>query len=113
MPFLDPADMLQGNPLPGWSGRFFHSENNTFALWDIAADAMPLHEHRHSQEEVWNVVEGELLLTINGEERPLAAGGSAVVPPDTPHSARAISACRAVVVDHPVRQQLPGVAATR
>jgi mannose-6-phosphate isomerase-like protein (cupin superfamily) len=74
---------------------------------------MPLHEHHHLQEEVWNVVEGEFLLTINGEERTVGPGGSAVIPPDTPHSARVISACRALVVDHPVRQQLPGGTATR
>jgi mannose-6-phosphate isomerase-like protein (cupin superfamily) len=104
--------MLPGTPLPGWSRRFFHSESNTFALWDIAAGAMPLHEHRHPQEEVWNVVEGELLLTINGDERQLTVGCSAVVPPDTPHSARVVFACRALVVDHPVRQQLRGVTAT-
>jgi mannose-6-phosphate isomerase-like protein (cupin superfamily) len=109
VPFLDPKVMLHGRPLPGWSGRFFHSENNTFALWDIAADAAPLHEHHHPEEEVWNVVEGELLLTIDGDERPLGPGSGAIVPPGTPHSARVTTACRAVVVDHPVRRHLPGV----
>jgi mannose-6-phosphate isomerase-like protein (cupin superfamily) len=103
--------MFHGNPLPGWSGHFFHSENNTFALWDIAADAMPLHQHHHPQEEVWTVVDGELLLTIDGDERSLGPGYGAVVPADTPHSARVTAACRAVVVDHPVRSQLPGVSA--
>ena len=45
MPFLRPSDMLAGRPLPGWSGRFLHSDNMTFAHYDIAADAAPLHEH--------------------------------------------------------------------
>lgn len=39
--------MLQGMPLHGWSGRFFHAQNMTFALWDIEADAHDLHEHHH------------------------------------------------------------------
>jgi hypothetical protein len=53
--------MLGGSPLAGWSGRFFHSENMTFGHWEIAEGAADLHEHEHPQEEVWNVVEGEIL----------------------------------------------------
>ena len=44
MPFIDASDMLHGAPLPGWSGRFFHSEHMTFAHWDVAVDAVDLHE---------------------------------------------------------------------
>ena len=83
--------MLAGEPLPGWSGRFLHSANMTFAHYDIAAGAAPLHEHQHEQEEVWHIIEGE--------ERVLGAGCIAVVPPDTPHSVRPLGACRAVTAD--------------
>jgi hypothetical protein len=41
MPFVDPAEMMNGSPLTGWTGRFFHSENMTFAHWEIAPDAAP------------------------------------------------------------------------
>ncbi len=82
MPFVRPSDMLSGTPLPGWSGRFLHSANMTFAHYDIAADAAPLHEHHHEQEEVWHVVDGEIALTIEGEEQVLTAGCVAVVPPE-------------------------------
>ena len=108
MPFIDADEMLHGAPLHGWSGRFFHSENMTFALWDIAADAAALHEHDHTQEEVWNVIEGELTLVVGDEERRLGPGSAAVVPPNTPHSAVAVGACRVIVTDYPVRDQLPG-----
>jgi mannose-6-phosphate isomerase-like protein (cupin superfamily) len=108
MPFVDPREMLAAEPLPGWHGRFFHSENMTFAHYDIAADAAPLPEHRHDQEEVWNVVEGELQISIDGVEHSLGPGCVAVVPPNTRHSAQALSACRAIVADYPVRLQLPG-----
>jgi mannose-6-phosphate isomerase-like protein (cupin superfamily) len=109
VPFVDPTEMLRGEPVPGWTGHFFHSENMTFLLWDVAADASPLDEHHHAQEEVWNVVEGKLLLTIAGEERLVGPGGAAVVPPGTGHSARVVSASRAVVAYFPLRLQLPGV----
>jgi mannose-6-phosphate isomerase-like protein (cupin superfamily) len=108
MPILGPDDMISGEPLPGWNGRFFHAENMTFAHYEIAAGAPALHEHHHLQEEVWNVVEGEIALSIGGHEHSLRAGDVAIIPPDTPHSARVIGACRVVVTDHPRRDELPG-----
>jgi mannose-6-phosphate isomerase-like protein (cupin superfamily) len=108
-PFLEPSDMIHGAPLPGWTGRFFHSEHMTFAHWDIAADAADLHEHAHPEEEVWNVVEGEVVLVIDGHARTLGSGAAAVVPPQIPHSARVTGTCRAIVTDYPLRHELPGV----
>ena len=97
------SEMIQGNPLPGWSGRFFHSQNMTFAHWDIKSTAADLHEHQHLQEEVWNVVEGELVLVISGEEWHLGASDVAVVPPETPHAVRIVGSCRAIIADYPAR----------
>jgi quercetin dioxygenase-like cupin family protein len=36
----------------------------------------------HAQEEVWNVVSGEIVLVIDGHEHRLEAGDAAIVPPD-------------------------------
>lgn len=108
MPLVDSSELPSLERLPGWTGRVFHSENMTFAYWDIAEDAVPLHEHRHPQEEVWHVVEGKLALTIDGVEHIASPGCAAIVPPDTPHSARALSACRAIVVDYPIRDEVGG-----
>src|SRR5881398_3568690 len=105
MPFIDASEMLQGAPLPGWSGRFFHSANMTFAHWDIAADAVDLHEHSHLQEEVWNIVEGNVVLVVDGVERALGAGAAAVVASNVPHSAKVVGRCRAIVTDYPRREQ--------
>jgi unsaturated pyranuronate lyase len=109
VPFIEPKEMRHGAPLPGWSGRFFHSANMTFAHWEISPDAADLHEHHHPQEEVWNVVEGEIVLRIDGDERRLGPGTAAVVPPNVAHSAKPVGSCRVVVTDYPVRLQLPGV----
>jgi mannose-6-phosphate isomerase-like protein (cupin superfamily) len=103
MPFVDSAELSTWERLPGWTSRVFHSDSMTFAYYEIAADAVPLHEHHHPQEEVWNVIEGKLAVTIDGVEQVAGPGCAAVVPPDTPHSARALGACRAIVVDYPLR----------
>ena len=81
----------------------------TFARWTISADAHDLHEHQHEQEEVWNIVEGSILLIVDGSEREMVAGSAAVVPPNTPHSVRIIGPAEIVVADFPVRRDLPGV----
>jgi uncharacterized protein YjlB len=109
MPFVDPAEMLSGSPLRGWFGRFFHSDNMTFAHWNIDRDAADLHEHHHPEEEVWNVVEGEAVLVVGGEQRRLGPGQVAIVPSNTPHSVKVVGPCRAVIVDYPIRRDLPGV----
>lgn len=87
----------------------FHSEHMTFAHWDIAAGAADLHEHHHPQEEVWHIVDGEIVLEVDGVARRLSAGSAVVIPANTPHAAKPRGACRVVVADYPVRDQLPGV----
>jgi quercetin dioxygenase-like cupin family protein len=85
----------------------------TFAHYDIDAGAAPLHEHQHEQEEVWHIVEGEVALSIAGEEQVLSAGSVAIVPPHTPHGVRPLAACRAIIADYPLRPRLPGRADTQ
>ena len=53
---------------PGFHGRFVHSAAMTFAWWTIDEGAeVPEHEHPHEQ--VVNVLEGELALTVDGTEQ--------------------------------------------
>jgi len=86
MPFLDTNTLPQDERRPGWLGRYFHSPTLTFAHWDFKAGA-DIHAHSHEQEEVWQVIEGELEVTIGGETRVAGPGMVAVVPPHTGHSA--------------------------
>jgi len=112
MALVDSQDLDPWERLPGWTGRFFDTEYMTFALYEIAADAVPLHEHHHPQEEVWNVVEGEVAVIVGGIQHIAGPGCAVVVPSNTPHSATAHGACRVLVVDSPVRDDgRPGSAA--
>ena len=101
--------MLRSKPLPGWTGAFFHSKSMTFGLWEIAADADELHEHSHPQEEVWNVAEGRIAITVDRHEQLVEQGSAVVIPANVPHSAKPLGHCRAIVVDCPVRRDLPGL----
>jgi quercetin dioxygenase-like cupin family protein len=107
MPFIDTRELRSREPLPGWEGRYFHSQSMTFGYYRVAAGAT-IHEHHHENEEVWHVIEGELEVTIGGEMRIAGPGCVAVVPPNTPHAVRALTDGRSIVVDHPLRRQVGG-----
>ncbi len=107
MPFIDTRELKTIERLPGWKGRYFDSNNMTFGHYVFESGAT-IHEHSHLNEEVWNVVEGQLEVTIGGEARIAGPGCVAIVPPNTLHSVRAISDGRAIVVDHPLRAEMGG-----
>jgi quercetin dioxygenase-like cupin family protein len=102
MSLVDTSTLRLIERLPGWRARIFNSASMTFAHYEFDAGST-IHEHRHEQEEVWNVIEGELELTIDGVVRRAGPGLVAIVPPNTPHSVRALSDGRAIIVDHPLR----------
>jgi quercetin dioxygenase-like cupin family protein len=107
MPFIDPSALEVWEPLPGWKGRFFHSDNMTFAYYSVSAGSS-IHEHSHPQEEVWNVIEGEFAVTIDGATQVAMPGSAAVVPSNTMHSAKALTDGRVIVVDYPLRHMAGG-----
>ena len=102
MPIIDTHKLPVLDKRPGWRGRLFHSPSMTFAHWDFDAGST-IHEHFHEQEEVWHVLEGELEVTIDGAAHVAGPGMVAIVPAETPHSVRAISNGKAIVVDYPLR----------
>jgi quercetin dioxygenase-like cupin family protein len=75
----------------------------TFAHYDFKRGSS-IHEHSHPQEEVYEVIEGELELTIDGATQIARAGLVAIVPSNVLHSVKALTAGRAIIVDYPVRR---------
>ena len=104
MPFVDLAGLKVTERLPGWFGRYFHSAHMTFAYYDFIQGSS-IHEHSHPQEEVYQVIEGELELTIEGEAQVVKPGFAAIVPSDARHSVKALSNGRAIIVDCPSRRE--------
>ncbi len=103
MPFLNLHELEEKQLVPGFKGRFLHSENMTCAYWDIEADAV-LPEHSHPHEQVANMISGEFEMTVNGETEVLRPGSLVVIPSDAVHSGRALTICRIIDVFYPVRE---------
>jgi quercetin dioxygenase-like cupin family protein len=102
VPFVDTSTLRVVERLPGWSGRYFHSPSLTFAHYDFMRGAS-IHEHFHPQEEVYEVIEGELEITVDGVTQIARAGLVAIVPSNVRHSVKALSDGRAIIVDYPTR----------
>ena len=75
----------------------------TFAHYDFVRGSS-VHEHFHVQEEVWEVIEGEIELTIDGVTRIARANMVAIVPSNVRHSVKALTDGRAIIVDSPLRR---------
>jgi quercetin dioxygenase-like cupin family protein len=91
--------------LPGWRGRTFHSSNMTFAHYDFTRGPT-IHEHFHPQEEVCEVIEGQLELTLEGITQVVEPGVVAIVPTNARHSVKALTDGRAIIVDFPLRNDV-------
>ena len=102
MPLIEIANLPVVERLPGWRGRFFHSEHMTVAHYDFDRGAS-IHEHFHPQEEIYHVLDGELELTIEGDLHMAHAGLAVIVPADARHSVCALTDGRVLIVDSPRR----------
>jgi quercetin dioxygenase-like cupin family protein len=100
------ADLKQLAPkeiFPGFQGRFIHSATMTFAYWEIAEGSqVPVHSHPHEQ--VVNMLEGTLELTVAGENHRLSPGQVLVIPSHAIHSGKALTRCKVLDVFNPVRE---------
>jgi quercetin dioxygenase-like cupin family protein len=89
--------------IPGFHGRFVHSETMTFVLWQVDAGAI-LPEHSHHHEQVVHLYEGEFELTVEGRTIRATPGTVFAIPGNAMHSGRAVTACRIMDVFCPVRE---------
>lgn len=89
--------------VPGFLGKFVHTENETFAFWEIkAGSGLPAHSHPHTQ--VLQLLEGEFELQINGETLHLKAGEVVSIASNEAHGGKAITDCKIIDTFYPVRE---------
>ena len=103
MSFAELDDTEQREIFPKCHVRFVHSENMTLSYWNLEEGAdLPSHSHPHEQ--VCNLIEGRMELTVGGETKLFTHGSIAVIPPKTPHSTKALTACYVIDVFYPIRE---------
>ena len=71
---------------PGIRGATIVSRDLTISLYRYAPGSA-WEEHRHPEDQLTLVLEGEILFTSGGEELRLGPGAQVLIPGDVPHSA--------------------------
>jgi quercetin dioxygenase-like cupin family protein len=89
--------------VPGFEARFLHTQHITIAYVHIRAGSV-LPEHYHPHEQVTQVLEGQLEITVNGTTVIALPGKAVVIEGNKPHSAKALTDCRVMDVFCPVRE---------
>ena len=103
MSIIKIGDIEQREIVPGYFGRFIHSETMTVAYWDIrAGESLQIHSHEHEQ--IVNMLEGEFELTVDGTPLHLQPGDVVVLKSHVEHGGRAITDCKILDVFQPIRQ---------
>jgi len=87
----------------GITARVVNAENMSIAHVHLDKGAI-LAEHTHANEQVVNVIKGELELTVAGTTHLLEHGKVMVLPSNVPHSGRAKTDVEAIDVFYPVRE---------
>lgn len=103
MPYVNVDQLERVERIPGFHGRFLHTDNVTFADWLIRKGSnAPVHLHPHEQ--ITYVLNGEFEFTLDGETRILKPGVAAVIPANAIHSGKALTDCHLLDVFYPVRE---------
>ena len=89
--------------MPGFKGRFVHTNSTTIAFWEIEKGSI-LPEHSHIHEQTTQVIEGKLEMTINNETLILEPGMIVSIPSNISHSGKALTACKLTDTFCPVRE---------
>ena len=103
MSYVKLTDLEEKEIVPGFRGKFVHSENMTVVYWNITAGSS-LPEHHHPHEQVVNLIEGTFEFVMNGETKVEKPGSVIIVPSNVPHSGTAITDCKIIDVFYPVRE---------
>ena len=102
MRLIDFSTVQAREIVPGYLGRYVHSDEITQGRVDIAPGAVvPDHAHLHEQ---WTLLlSGSLELTVSGVAHVLRPGEMLYIAPHERHSARALKASVVLDVFHPPR----------
>ena len=93
----------QKNLAKGIKGRYFHADSNTIGFVEIEKGAvLPAHSHIHEQ--ITQITEGQLEMTIDGVTQILESGTIHFIPSNVVHSAVALTDCKVTDIFSPVRE---------
>jgi quercetin dioxygenase-like cupin family protein len=107
MGLVDVSGLKELQIVPGIMVRAINTQTVTVLHVRITTGAF-LPENSHHNEQVLNVIDGELELEVDGRQYILGPGMSFELLPTVVHSGRALSDCTVIDVFHPAREEFMG-----
>ncbi len=98
------ADIPSKEIMPGYHGKLVHGEKISWAFWEVEEGA-EVPEHHHHHEQIMHVIEGRFEFTLDADTQIYVPGDVVVIPSNTSHSGKAITACKLMDVFSPVREE--------
>jgi quercetin dioxygenase-like cupin family protein len=90
--------------IPGYFGRFIHTQNMSVVFWEATKGAI-VPEHYHMNEQIMQVLEGKFEFTLDNVTAIYEPGTLVIIPPNVPHSGKALTACKLMDIFSPVRSE--------
>jgi len=87
---------------PGFIARMIHTKHATYSYVEVNAGAT-IALHKHPEEQVLNLISGDMSVTVGEETTRCTAGDVVVIPGDVLHAVTAITDCLALDVFTPAR----------
>ncbi len=104
MAFFRVSELPRTEMAAGIGRRAVYLEGVMMTFFDFAPGTV-VPEHQHPHEQITLVLEGALEFTLGDETRIIRVGEGVTIPPNVPHSARALShPTQAVDAWHPIRE---------
>ena len=97
------SDIETKEIMPGYHGKMIHGENMTLAFWEVEKGAA-VPEHSHINEQIMHVLEGEFEFKVAGVTKIYRHGELVIIPPNIPHSGKALTPCKLMDIFSPVRE---------
>ena len=89
--------------MPGYHGKMIHGETMTLAFWEVEKGAA-VPEHSHINEQIMHVLEGDFEFKVAGVTKTYGPGDLVIIPPNIPHSGKALTPCKLMDIFSPVRE---------
>ena len=104
MSFFSESDLQAKQLLEGIKLKVVSGEKTMLTIFEFEANAV-IPSHKHPNEQITYIIEGELEFTVEGKTRILRKGDGVVIPSNHEHSAKVLKApAKAVDAWYPRRE---------